>query len=147
MTQAARAATRDGLEAAVHRHKAVSRAGLSERLFTLAFRGLVYPQIWEDPVVDMEALALGPDHRVLAIASGGCNAFSYLTAGPAEVVAVDLNGAHVALGHLKKTALKALGYPAFRRFFADAAKPENVVVYDTALRDALDPATRAYWDS
>ena len=147
MTQAARAATRDGLEAAVHRHKAASRAGLSERLFTLAFRGLVYPQIWEDPVVDMEALALGPGHRLIAIASGGCNAISYLTAAPAEVVAIDLNGAHIALGNLKKTALKALGYPAFRRFFADSAKPENVLVYDTELRQALDPATRAYWDS
>ena len=147
MTQAARATTRDGLEAAVHRHKAVSRAGLSERLFTLAFRGLVYPQIWEDPVVDMEALALRPGHRVLAIASGGCNALSYLTAGPTEVVAVDLNGAHIALGNLKKTALKALDYPAFRRFFADAERRENVAVYDARLRPALDSASRAYWDS
>ena len=147
MTQAARAATRDGLEAAVHRHQAASRAGLSERLFTLAFRGLVYPQIWEDPVVDMEALALQPGHRVLAIASGGCNALSYLTAAPAQVVAIDLNGAHIALGNLKKAALKALGYPDFRRFFADSAKPENVLVYDTKLRQALDPASRAYWDS
>ena len=147
MTQAARAATRDGLEAAVHRHKAVSRAGLSERMFTLAFRGLVYPQIWEDPVVDMEALALAPGHRLVAIASGGCNALSYLAAAPVEVVAVDLNGAHVALGNLKKTALKALDYHAFRRFFADAAHGENIVVYDRALRPSLDGASRAYWES
>jgi S-adenosylmethionine:diacylglycerol 3-amino-3-carboxypropyl transferase len=34
---------------AVHRSRPLSRAGLSERLFTLAFSGLVYPQIWEDP--------------------------------------------------------------------------------------------------
>ena len=26
-----------------------SRRGVLERFFTLAFRGLVYPQIWEDP--------------------------------------------------------------------------------------------------
>ncbi len=35
-----------------------SRKGLEERLFTFAFSGLVYPQIWEDPVVDLEALDL-----------------------------------------------------------------------------------------
>ena len=34
---------------AVHRSSAFSLAGLHERAFTLAFRGLVYPQIWEDP--------------------------------------------------------------------------------------------------
>ena len=46
---------------AVHRNRPLSREGLSERLFTLAFGGLVYPQIWEDPEVDLEALALGAD--------------------------------------------------------------------------------------
>ncbi len=143
----AREATRSGLEQAVHRHRAASKAGISERLFTLAFRGLVYPQIWEDPLVDMAALALKPDSRVLAIASGGCNALSYLTAGPAEVVAVDLNGAHVALGNLKKAALKTLDAAAFRCFFAQADSKANVAVYDRTLRAALDPASRAYWDS
>ena len=44
---------------AVYRNKALSRAGLSERLFGLLFSGLVYPQIWEDPDVDMEAMQLG----------------------------------------------------------------------------------------
>ena len=48
------------LAAAVHRYGAVSRKGLEERFFTLAFSGLVYPQIWEDPVVDLEAMALKP---------------------------------------------------------------------------------------
>jgi len=45
-------ATAAGLSAAVHRNRTFSRAGALERLFTFAFRGLVYPQIWEDPVVD-----------------------------------------------------------------------------------------------
>jgi len=44
------------LRQAVHRHKPVSKEGIQERLFTLAFSGLVYPQIWEDPLVDLEAL-------------------------------------------------------------------------------------------
>jgi S-adenosylmethionine-diacylglycerol 3-amino-3-carboxypropyl transferase len=42
-----RRATSAGLKAAVHRSKPLSRAGVLERLFTLAFERLVYPQIWE----------------------------------------------------------------------------------------------------
>ena len=79
---AVKQATRRNLGAAVHRHKAFSRRGLQERVFTLAFRQLVYPQIWEDPVVDLAALRLTRQDRVIAIASGGCNVLSYLTADP-----------------------------------------------------------------
>ncbi len=38
--------TSERLKRAVHRHRAVSRKGIQERLFTFAFSGLVYPQIW-----------------------------------------------------------------------------------------------------
>jgi S-adenosylmethionine-diacylglycerol 3-amino-3-carboxypropyl transferase len=58
------------LRQAVHRHKATTRQGIQERLFTLAFSGLVYPQIWEDPVVDLEALypaAEEPGSRVQSL--------------------------------------------------------------------------------
>ena len=58
---------------------------LLDKAFALAFNGLVYAQIWEDPVVDMEGLAIQPDSRVMSIASGSCNALSYLTANPASV--------------------------------------------------------------
>ena len=70
------------LKEAVRRHRAFSREGLLERLFERLFRGLVYTQIWEDPEVDLEALELGPDCHVVAIASGGCNVLSYLTGRP-----------------------------------------------------------------
>src|SRR5947209_17810957 len=144
---AVKQATRQNLGAAVHRHKVFSRRGLQERMFTLAFRQLVYPQIWEDPVVDLEALRLGPQDRVIAIASGGCNVLSYLVAHPAEIVAVDLNGAHIALLNLKLRGLAALpDHAAFFDFFGRADRRENVGVYQTLLRPGLDEATRAYWD-
>jgi len=147
-TRLARRATAAGLGAALHRHRPLSRAGILERLFTIAFRDLVYAQIWEDPVVDLAALNLGPRDRVIAIASGGCNVLSYLTADPAEIVAVDLNGAHIALGQLKRCALRFLpNYQAFRLFFAEASSCENVAAYDALLRDRLDATSRAYWDS
>ena len=106
-TRAREASTPSLLNAAVHRHRAVSLAGFNERLFTLAFSGLVYPQIWEDPEVDAEAMELEPGHHVVAIASGGCNILSYLAAAPVRVTAVDLNMNHVALLRLKLAAYLA----------------------------------------
>lgn len=144
--QAARRTTIECLDAAVHQNKALSKEGLLERLFTLVFRGLVYAQIWEDPVVDMEALAIKPDDHVVAIASGSCNILSYLTANPAKISAVDLNGAHIALGRLKLCALAQLpNYDAFFRFFGRADSQDNVAAFDQLLAPKLDPETRAYW--
>ena len=148
MTQAVRRATIEGLDSAVHRSRALSRAGALERLFTLAFRGLVYPQIWEDPAIDMEAMALRPSDHVVVIASGGCNVLSYLTADPAKVSAIDLNGAHVALGRLKLCAAKTLpDHASFLRFFGEAQSEDNVAAYDRYIRPALDAVTAGYWNA
>ena len=132
--------------AAVHQHDGGSKAGMLERAFTFAFRGLVYAQIWEDPVVDMEALATTPDCHVVTIASGGCNVLSYLTADPARITAVDLNTAHVALGRLKVAAAQHLSAPAFQRFFGSADSKANVRVYQEVLRPHLDDVTQRYWE-
>jgi len=143
----ARATTRRNLGGAVHRAPALSRTGLLERAFTAAFSGLVYPQIWEDPVVDMEGLALGPDSRIATIASGGCNVLSYLTAGPARILAVDLNAHHVALTRLKLAGARHLPhYQAFVQFFGAADRAANRDLWTRHLRDRVDPATRAHWD-
>ena len=142
-----RKATGASLKAAVHRAKPLSRAGVLERVFTLAFSRLVYPQIWEDPVVDMKALEIGPGHEVVAIASGGCNVLSYLTADPARITAVDLNGAHIALGKLKICALQHL--PDYEPSSASSAAPTPAPTSASttiACAARLDPATRAYWD-
>lgn len=150
MTQTIRAVKRTtslGLNTAVHRSKPLSRAGLLERMFTLAFSGLVYPQIWEDPVVDMEALALQSGDHLVAIASGSCNVLSYLTADPARISAIDLNGAHIALGHLKVAALQQLDdHERFRHFFGQAQSKANVEIYDRLIAPRLDAVSRAYWE-
>jgi S-adenosylmethionine-diacylglycerol 3-amino-3-carboxypropyl transferase len=146
-TRVIRRATNEGLSAAVHRNRALSKTGVLERLFTFAFQHLVYPQIWEDPLVDMEALRIGPDDHIVAIASGGCNVLSYLAADPARITAVDLNGAHIALNRLKICALKNLpDYETFFSFFGRADSPVNVAVYESRLRAMLDADSRAYWD-
>ncbi|MEJ7934934.1 DUF3419 family protein [Sphingobium sp. AN558] len=132
---------------AVHRHPRLSRQGLLERAFTFAFRGLVYAQIWEDPAVDMEALAITPDCHIVTIASGGCNVLSYLTADPARITAVDLNTAHIALNRLKLAAVRSLpDHAAFHRFFAQADSERNVTAYHTHIAPHLDDVTRRYWE-
>ncbi|WP_273792280.1 DUF3419 family protein [Brucella anthropi] len=135
------------LKRAVTQNSAFSRAGFSERLFAWLFKGLVYPQIWEDPEVDMAALAIEPGHRIVTIASGGCNAMSYLTADPARVEAVDLNQAHVAFNRLKLAAVKNLpDYDAFYRFYGKADDKTNLVAYKRFIRPHLDQESRAYWE-
>lgn len=136
------------LAQAVHQNAALSKEGMLERLFTFLFSGLVYPQIWEDPVVDMDALALGPKDRLIAIASGGCNVASYLVAQPEQITAVDLNATHIALNKLKLEAIQRLpDYKSLRRFFANAADPVNIEAYDRFLAPHLDAQTTSYWAS
>ena len=136
------------LGAAVHQNAPLSRTGVLERGFSRLFQGLVYAQIWEDPVVDMAALEIGPDDDVVCIASGGCNLMSYLTAGPNSLSAVDLSPAHVALNRLKLAA--AIHLPEHAQFydmFGHANRPGARKLYDSHIAEHLDPESRAYWES
>jgi S-adenosylmethionine-diacylglycerol 3-amino-3-carboxypropyl transferase len=146
--QKARATQKRNLRAAVHRHRTLSKQGFLERSFTLAFRGLVYPQIWEDPAIDLEALQITPDSHVVTIASGGCNVMSYLVADPRHITAVDLNAAHIALNRLKLCAAANLpDYDSFFRFFGEANQDENVEAYERYIKPHLDITSRVYWES
>jgi len=132
---------------ALYRHSVLSREGISERLFALAFSGLVYPQIWEDPEVDMEAMQLGEGHRIVTIASGGCNILAYLSKSPAKIDAVDLNPTHVALNRMKLAAVRHLpDHAALYRFFSGAGGSGNVAAYERYIAPNLDTASRGYWE-
>ena len=136
------------IEQAAVSNKGINGTALLERAFAFAFRGLVYPQIWEDPVADMAGLDLRPDDHVVTIASGGCNALSYLTGNPARITALDLNHAHIALGQLKHTAMRHLpSYGDFRRFFGNADNRTNLAAYNAHIAPHLDIPSRHYWAS
>jgi S-adenosylmethionine-diacylglycerol 3-amino-3-carboxypropyl transferase len=135
------------LKQAVRQHRTLSREGLLERLFERLFRGLVYTQIWEDPEVDLEALDLQPDNHIVAIASGGCNVLSYLTADPARITAIDLSRAHVALNRLKLVSASRLpSWQSYYRFFGAADDEANVEAYDRLVAPHLDSQSRLYWE-
>ena len=122
------------------------KVSLYDRIFAYWFERLVYPQIWEDPVVDLKALNLKPTDHLITIASGGCNALSYLTVSPKKITAVDLNHTHVALVNLKIEAIKRLEYKDFYKFFGEAKSINNPRIYRQVLAQHLNQATRNYWD-
>lgn len=133
------------IDGAVCQNPATNRIGLQERLFARLFQGLVYAQIWEDPVADMAALDLPPGTDIICIASGGCNAMSYLMTDPASVTAVDLSPAHIALLNLKRAAALHLDQRAFFDLFGHADRPDNPGLVQDRLVPHLDAESRAYW--
>lgn len=135
------------LKTALLQHKATSLAGLSERLFGLLFSGLVYPQIWEDPAVDMEAMNLRAGHRVVTIGSGGCNMLAYLKRAPARIDVVDLNPHHIALNRLKLAVFRHMpSHADVVRFLAGNTTITNRQAFDLFIAPKLDEQTLAYWN-
>ncbi|MFD1746994.1 DUF3419 family protein [Rhizobium helianthi] len=134
------------LKTALLQHQSFSSSWLSERLFGLLFSGLVYPQIWEDPEVDMEAMELSAGHRIVCIGSGGCNMLAYLSRSPAAIDVVDLNPHHIALNKLKLAAFRALpSHPQLVRFLSQENERGNSTAFQHTIAPQLDPATRSYW--
>jgi len=137
------------LKKAVHGHgnKATSKRGFQERMFAMLFSGFVYPQIWEDPEIDIPAMKIDSSTRIMTICSGGCNIMNYLTENPQSVTGIDLNPAHVALGRLKIAALKHLpDYESFFLFFGCADDPKNIENYDKYIAPNLDEYSRNFWE-
>ncbi len=134
------------LKDALLQHKALSPHGLSERLFGLLFSGLVYPQIWEDPAVDMDAMELSEGHSIVTIGSGGCNMLAYLSRSPKSIDVIDLNRHHIALNRLKLAAFKHLpAHADVVRYLGMDGLKSNSSAFDTHIARNLDEQTRAYW--
>ena len=140
--------TKPLIDSAVINSTAIGRKSFSDRLFTPWFSRLMYAQIWEDPRSDLEALQLKPGANILTISSGGCNALAYLSAEPAAVHAVDLNGAHLAMLEIKKQAIKHLpDYDAVVHFLGNASQPDNLKRYQRHIRRHLSPEASTFWES
>lgn len=110
---------------------------LHELLFTLS---------WEDPELDRRAFAPMAGERIATVASGGCNALTFLLDDPAYVFAFDYNPTQVWTTELKRLAVRELD---------DAGVYELLGVRESTRRDALmaklepflDPEAKAWWAS
>ncbi len=119
-----------------------------QKLFAVWFDAFVYNQIWEDPRVDLQALKIDKNSRILTISSGGCNALNYLLAEPERVTAVDLNRHHIYLLNLKVAALRYLpDYDDFFAFFGFGKSERNVSNYRKFIAPNLDSETKKFWES
>jgi len=104
-----------------------------------------YANCWEDADVLCQALQPAAGKRILSIASGGDNSFALAAAG-ADVVAVDLSDAQLAMVELKRAAIRQLDYDALLAFMGVRPSEERTQTYATLSR-ALPPAARAFWDA
>lgn len=133
---------------AVRQSEASKKQSLLQKLFAVWFDAFVYNQIWEDPRVDLQALQLNENSRVLTISSGGCNALNYLLAEPSKITAVDLNRHHIYLLNLKLAALLYLpGFDDFFAFFGFGRHEKNTENYRKFIAPKLDPETRKFWET
>lgn len=131
---------------AVRQSERTKKQSFLDQLFAQLFSGLVYSQIWEDPVVDLAAMEINETHHIVTIASGGCNVMNYLMAKPAKITAVDLNRAHVALTRTKLCAAQNFpDYKTFYDFFAVPNNNDNQKSYDKYLSPNLDETAKNYW--
>ncbi len=133
---------------AVQNESSVSTQGILQRLFAAWFDAFVYNQIWEDPRVDIAALAIDADSRILTISSGGCNALNYLIERPQSVTAVDLNRHHIYLLELKAVAARYLpGHDSFFDFFGRGKGPRTGSDYLKYIAPHLSKQAREFWES
>lgn len=133
---------------AVKQKDSSKKQGVLQKLFAVWFDAFVYNQIWEDPRVDLKALDLDENSRILTISSGGCNALNYLLTNPECVTAVDLNRHHIFLLNLKLAALNHLpNFEDFFGFFGFGKHENNRENYQKYIAPNLDADTRNFWES
>ena len=104
-----------------------------------------YANVWEDADVLCQALQPGPGRRILSIASGGDNAFA-LAADGANVIAVDLSPAQLALCELKRAAIRALDHVGLLAFIGVRESTDRTATY-RAIAGQLPEDARAFWDA
>ena len=120
---------------------------IDQKVFNALYaRSLVYNTCWEDPAVDRQALALGPQDHVMVITSAGCNALDYALQGPAAIHAVDANPRQSALLELKLAAIRHLEFEDFFAIFGDGFHPRFRELYRKHLRAGMSAFSREFWD-
>jgi S-adenosylmethionine-diacylglycerol 3-amino-3-carboxypropyl transferase len=124
------------------------KGALNQLIERTYFRGLVFNQSWEDPVLDREALRISADRdTVLSITSGGCNCLNLLCLRPRRLICVDANPAQTYLLELKLAGVRHLDHAEFRSLFTSRGGTDAVAIYRRALRPALPAEARGYWDN
>ncbi len=105
-----------------------------------------YANCWEDAELLLGAASLD-GARCLSICSAGDNSLSLLAANPSEVVAFDLNPAQIALGELKRAAMRALGYEEFLAFLGFRESDCREATYRARIAPLIPVAAQEYFEA
>lgn len=112
------------------------KVGLDELIFTMS---------WEDGDLDRAVFSpLGKGARLATVASGGCNALTFLLDDPAEVFAFDYNPTQVHLLELKRAAFLALGHSEILELFGVRPSRQRAALLGR-VEPHLSPAAVAYF--
>ena len=108
---------------------------------------LLFAQVREDPVLEIDALDVRSGGRFVVVGSGGCTALSMLAAGAEHVTAVDLNKTQNHITELKAVALGVVSPWEYQGFLgADAMSSVRRGRIYAALRARLSNGAVSYWD-
>lgn len=100
----------------------------------------------EDSRSELAALPIAATDTVMCVAAGGGRALALLAAEPARLVAVDRRVAQLHTLELKAAALDAFEHAELLAFLGVGECGERLDGY-AALRGALSPGARRYWDA
>lgn len=109
---------------------------------------LLFAQVREDPILEIDALRVRNGGRYIVVGSGGCTALSMLAAGASHVAAVDLNKTQNHLTELKAISLGVVSPWEYQGFLG--AEPMSGMrrarIYVT-VRERLSSSAASYWDA
>ena len=92
-------------------------------------QNLLFAQSYEDPEIDRQALRIRPEHTVLCITSGGCNALALLLDAPRRLIALDMNPAQNAMLQLKIGGICELSYEEYRELLGVRTSARRLELY------------------
>jgi S-adenosylmethionine-diacylglycerol 3-amino-3-carboxypropyl transferase len=105
---------------------------------------LLYGQNWEDSDIELAALKVGPDDRVIAVGGAGCTVLSLLAQRPKQLYAVDRNAAQLHLLRLKLAAVLWLA-PGHATAFLGGTEDNARLATFQMLIPNLDAGTAQFW--
>jgi S-adenosylmethionine-diacylglycerol 3-amino-3-carboxypropyl transferase len=107
---------------------------------------LLYGQNWEDSAIELAALKVGPDDRVIAVGGAGCTVLSLLAQRPRLLYAVDRNAAQLHLLRLKLAAVCQLPPGQATAFLGGTEDHGRLVTFQMVAR-CLDADTAQFWSA
>lgn len=109
---------------------------------------LLFAQVREDPLLEIEGLRVRPGGKYIVVGSGGCTALSMIAAGAGHVAAVDLNKTQNHLTELKAVSLGLVSPWEYQGFLgAEPMQGKRRIRIYWALRDHLSVEAVRYWDA